>query len=117
MCCASVPPRGSTSSANSQNTRTRARSVTQQTGRPCRIAQRPSAASARQMDPGAQATLGGRLKSDVAAMAARDVAGDRQTETDASGGRVARRLEAHEWPEHAAPVCGRNSRAVVIDED
>jgi len=69
------------------------------------------------MDPGAQATLGGRLKSDVAAMAARDVAGDRQTETDASGGWVARSVEAHEGPEHTAPVCGRNSRTVVVDDD
>jgi len=69
------------------------------------------------MDPRAQTTLRGGLESDVAAMAARDVAGDRQTETDASGGRVARSIEAHEGPEHTAPVCRRNSWAVVVDDD
>jgi hypothetical protein len=69
------------------------------------------------MDPGAQATLGGGLEPDVAPMAARDVAGDRQTETDPSGGRVARSIEAHEGPEHTAPVSGRNSWTVVIDDD
>jgi len=45
--------------------------------------------SPRQMDPGAQTTARRSLKPDIAAMAARHVAGNRQAEADAAGQRVA----------------------------
>src|ERR671924_1984087 len=69
------------------------------------------------MHPGAQATSRRGFEPDVAAVAARHVAGDRQAETDAPGGRVARSIEADERPEHAVAVGRRDPRTVVIDEN
>ena len=73
--------------------------------------------SARQVDAGAQAALRRGFEPDVAAMAARHVAGDRQAEADAAGRRVARRIEADERPEHAIPIGRRDAGSVVVDQD
>ena len=68
--------------------------------RPCA---EPDAPFIAEVDPGAQAALRRGLEPDVAAVAARHVAGDRQAETDASGRRVARGIEPYERPKNAVP--------------
>ena len=71
----------------------------------------------RQMNPGAQTALRRCLEPHVAAMAARHVAGDRQAKADATGRRVARRIEPHERPEHACPIGRRDAGPIVIDQN
>ena len=73
--------------------------------------------SPRQVDAGAQAAIGRGFQPDVAAMAARHVARDRQAEPDAAGRRIARRVEPDERPEHALAVRRRDAGPVIVDQD
>ena len=50
-------------------------------------------------------------------MPARHVAGDRQTETDPAGRRVARRLEPHERTKHPVAVGRWNPGPVIVNQD
>src|SRR5262245_48807834 len=60
----------------------------------------------------------GRIREDkVAAMAARNVAGDGEAQPDTAGLRIARFLEAIERPEYFFPLLGRHARPVVVHGD
>ena len=54
---------------------------------------------------------------DVAAVAARHIARDRQAEPDAAGRRVARGIEADEGLEHPLAFAGRDAGPVIVDQD
>src|SRR5215472_1729511 len=69
------------------------------------------------MHASAQTALRGSLEPDVAAVAARHIAGDRQAETDAPGRRIARCIEPDESPKYPLPFGLWNSRPVVVNEE
>ena len=69
------------------------------------------------MDAGAQAALRRCFECDIAAVAARHVAGDRQTEADPAGRRVARRIETGERAEDTVALGRRDARPVIVDQD
>src|SRR5579863_6557543 len=100
--CTSAPPRASTRSALWQPSRPPAEPsdcVSAKTALPIREGFL-AGVSARQVDAGAQAAMRRIFQPDVAAMAARHVAGDREAEPDAAGRRVARWVEPDERLEH-----------------
>src|SRR6185437_10886763 len=73
--------------------------------------------SAGQAQADAQASLGRILERDLAALAAGEVARDRQAETQLAAARVARGIEAEERPKHRIALRLRNARPVIIDEN
>ena len=76
-----------------------------------------NARSSRHPDDRPQAAHRAVVQRDVAAMAARDVAGDRQAETGAAFVLVARRVQPEEGAEHVFAPLGGNAGAVVVDDD
>src|SRR3546814_9213115 len=62
-----------------------------------------------------QTAAGGRLQDDIAAVDARDNAGDGEAQAEAPGGRVARLVEAEERLENIFVALRRNAGAVVVD--
>src|SRR3954462_4978764 len=73
-------------------------------------------ASSRYPDDRPQAAHRTVVEGDVAAMAARNVAGDRQAEAGAAFVLVARRVQPEEGAEHVLALLGRDAGAVVIDD-
>src|SRR6267154_848679 len=76
-----------------------------------------SATSNRRCDPRAEAAHRAVAERDVAAVRARDVAGDRQPKPGAALVLVAGIVEPQERLEHLFAQAGRNAGAVVVDRD
>src|SRR3984957_15468961 len=71
----------------------------------------------RQTQPGAQSALRRILEQDVAAVAARHVAGDGPAQPGTAGFGVARGIEPEEGAEHVLALGRRDARAVVVDQN
>src|SRR2546423_10937632 len=74
-------------------------------------------ASHRQAQPGAQAALGRFVERQVAAMAAHDVAGDRQAEADPAGRGIARALDPVERLEDLLALALRDAPPLIVAQE
>jgi hypothetical protein len=71
----------------------------------------------RQVDAGAQTAVGGAFQPDIAAMAASDIARDRQPQPDPARRWIARGIEPHERPEDAVAVDWRDAGTIIVDKN